>query len=322
MTRKTRWGADYEKVFTPLSYTNIPDNIDIDTFELVIRRSRLDDINRRIGLGDYENADPDLRSPSPEPIYDKKTGQRLNTREVRTKEKYLKEKNSLIEELILLDKSYIPPIDYKPPKKSLKIYINEQDNQKHKLVELILGNRGQIQKELEKKSGCRISIRGVGSNWENKSYDKTYHDENDPLHVLIQADTEEQIRKAIMLIEPILDPFSQEHKLLKEKHRQAIAIQYGFNTETACEYCGERGHKNWGCPLKIASYDQANVKCDICGDKSHPTRDCPERVKPYENEPDTELGRTLKDINDHLVATQVPVLEPELKKGISEIVFC
>ena len=163
--RKTRWGADYEKTFTPLTVSNIPENVDIEVFEIAIRKNRLEDINRRIQCADWEDVDPDIRSPSPEPIYDSKNGVRLNTREVRNKEKYIKEKNNLIEELILLDKNYRPPHDYRPPKKTHKIYINEFDNEKHKLVALLLGPHGVTQKELEKKSGCRISIRGKGSNW-------------------------------------------------------------------------------------------------------------------------------------------------------------
>jgi splicing factor 1 len=84
---------------------------------------------------------------------------------VRTKENYVKEKNSIIEELILLDESFIPPSDYKPPKKTKKLLIPESDSAN--FVGLILGPNGQSQRELEKKSGCKISIRGIGSNWVN-----------------------------------------------------------------------------------------------------------------------------------------------------------
>ena len=37
-----------------------------------------------------------------------------------TKENYIKEKNSLIEELIIMDSTYVPPFDYRPPKKIKK----------------------------------------------------------------------------------------------------------------------------------------------------------------------------------------------------------
>ena len=52
-------------------------------------------------MGDYEQQhDADLRSPSPEPIYDTKSGLRTNTREQRLKDKYVKERNTLIGEVV------------------------------------------------------------------------------------------------------------------------------------------------------------------------------------------------------------------------------
>jgi splicing factor 1 len=76
----------------------------------------------------FESNDPDLRSPSPEPVYDAKTGLRQNTREQRLKEKYIKERLRLIEEVMLMDPNFIPPPDYRPPKKTRKIYIPEPNN--------------------------------------------------------------------------------------------------------------------------------------------------------------------------------------------------
>ena len=46
------------------------------------------------------------------------------------------------------------------------------------------------------------------------------------------------------------------------------------NNEWSCEICGEKGHKNWACPLNINQY-KAEVVCQYCGDKGHPSMDCP-----------------------------------------------
>jgi hypothetical protein len=48
---------------------------------LFIGRHRIDDLQRRIAMQDWESADADIRSPSPEPVYDPKTGLRMNTKE-------------------------------------------------------------------------------------------------------------------------------------------------------------------------------------------------------------------------------------------------
>ena len=52
------------------------------------------------------------RSPSPEPVYDA-NGLRLNTREIRAKDKLMQKRSSLIEELIKADPGYRPPADYR-----------------------------------------------------------------------------------------------------------------------------------------------------------------------------------------------------------------
>lgn len=82
--------------------------------EIAIRKHRVDDLQKRLSVGDYEGNDPDVRSPSPEPIYDQKTGLRTNTRDVRLRERAIRERLRLIEELRILDPTYVPPPDYRP----------------------------------------------------------------------------------------------------------------------------------------------------------------------------------------------------------------
>lgn len=38
LSRRSRWGADYEKTFTPIACTNIPDGLDVDEFEILISK--------------------------------------------------------------------------------------------------------------------------------------------------------------------------------------------------------------------------------------------------------------------------------------------
>jgi len=311
-SRKSRWRPASEKTFTPLPYTQIPEELDIDSFEILLRKYRLDDVNRRIQANDWENMDPDLRSPSPEPIYDSK-GHRLNVRDVRTKEKYIKEKNSLIENLITLDETYKPPHDYRPPRKIKKIFISEIENEKHKLVGLILGVGGATQRELEKKSGCKISVRGKGSSWKGTlNADFSVYDESEPLHVYVQAETDDQIMKACSIIDPILDPYSQEHAYYKQMQKQAIAVMYGYQTDTSCENCGEK-HRTWACPLHIGNFEKIDVRCAICHDKSHPTIDCPEREKVDDTVIETELMKFMRDLDDFKKTVDIPVLEAEIQ---------
>lgn len=97
--------------------------------EILIRKHRIDDLTKRMILQDYEQQnDEDLRSPSPEPIYDSKSGLRSNTREIRFKDKYYKERHLLITEVIQMDPKFVPPKDYKPPRKHVKIFIPKEED--------------------------------------------------------------------------------------------------------------------------------------------------------------------------------------------------
>lgn len=67
---------------------------------------RLDELTAK--LNDYTPDDPDLKSPSPEPIYDK-DGRRLNIREVRKRDQLHRERVGLIEDCMKMRKTFVPP---------------------------------------------------------------------------------------------------------------------------------------------------------------------------------------------------------------------
>ena len=96
-------------------------------------------------MQDWESNDADIRSPSPEPIYDAKTGLRMNTKEQRFKDKYVRERNALIAETLLLDPTYQAPPDYKPPKKFRRIAIPDPDNPSINYIGQIIGPQGSTQ---------------------------------------------------------------------------------------------------------------------------------------------------------------------------------
>ena len=73
---------------------------------------KLNDVNRKILNNELDIPPENQRSPSPEPVYDR-NGIRLNTREVRAKDKLMQQRSNLIEELIKADLTYRPPADYR-----------------------------------------------------------------------------------------------------------------------------------------------------------------------------------------------------------------
>jgi len=69
----------------------IPRKLELDELEYVLRLYRLDELNKKLSINDFVTWDPDIRSPSPEPVYDPKSGMRTNTREQRGRDRLLRE---------------------------------------------------------------------------------------------------------------------------------------------------------------------------------------------------------------------------------------
>ncbi len=85
-------------------------------------REELEEVNRKLATGEITIPPEGQRSPSPDPIYDA-NGTRLNTREIRAREKLVEQRHKLVEELIREDPTFRPPSDYKPRKFTHKVYI-------------------------------------------------------------------------------------------------------------------------------------------------------------------------------------------------------
>jgi splicing factor 1 len=137
------------------------------------------------------------RSPSPPPIYDS-NGIRQNTREVRMKEKINRQRNGIIEELLKRDPTYQPPTDYKPEKKSRKLYIPYKEYPDYNFIGLIIGPRGNTHKRMQQETNTVIAIRGKGSVKEGARGD---YGEDDDLHVLVQGDTQDDVDRAAVMVE-------------------------------------------------------------------------------------------------------------------------
>ena len=162
--------------------------------EVKLLQERLNEINRKL-LNNILDIPPEHeRSPSPEPIYDK-NGIRQNTRDVRIRERLVKTRNHIIEELIMKDPMYKPPSDYKPQKKFRKIPIPQSNFPGYNFIGLIIGPRGNTQKRMQKETNTKIAIRGKGSVKEGATKDPKYdYGEEEELHVLITGDRQEDVR--------------------------------------------------------------------------------------------------------------------------------
>ncbi|PON47535.1 BBP/SF1 family [Trema orientale] len=274
--RKSRW-ADEE----PKPVIQLPDfmgGIEFDP-EIQALNSRLLEISRMLSSGlPLDDRPEGARSPSPEPIYDN-MGIRINTREYRARERLNKERQEIIAQIIKRNPAFKPPADYRPPKLQKKLYIPMKEYPGYNFIGLIIGPRGNTQKRMEKETGAKIVIRGKGSVKEGRLQQKRDlkpdPSENEDLHVLVEADTQEALDAAAGMVEKLLQPVDEvlnEHK--RQQLRELAALNGTIRDEEYCRLCGEPGHRQYACPSRTSTF-KSDVLCKICGDGGHPTIDCP-----------------------------------------------
>ena len=155
---------------------------------------------------------------------------------------------------------------------------------------------------METESQAKIAIRGKGSVKEGKGKSDAAHASNqdEDLHCLIMADTEEKVNKAKKLIHNVIETVCIYH--MESAYRstnvcQAASIPEGQNElkrnqlrelaalngtlrddeNQACQNCGEIGHRKYDCPQQRNF--TANIICRVCGNAGHMARDCPDRAR-------------------------------------------
>jgi splicing factor 1 len=169
-------------------------------------------------------------------------------------------------------------------------------------VGLLIGPRGNTLKKMETESQAKIAIRGKGSVKEGKGRSDAAHTSNqeEDLHCLIMADTEEKVNKAKKLIHNIIETVRQfpsplqnidanatqaasipegQNELKRNQLRELAALNGTLRDDEnqACQNCGQIGHRKYDCTEKPNF--TANIICRVCGNAGHMARDCPDRKR-------------------------------------------
>lgn len=315
VTKKSRWGAasgtknNSSSSLIQKSTQGTLATIQQKSFWL---RLKIDQINKRIDVVaiDAKKRSKALsRSASPEPTYDS-NGRRINTREWRMRHKMENERQDLMEELVLLNPS-LKPKNMKFRHLQRTVYVPITDYPGYNFLGLLIGPRGSTQRRLEKETKCKITIKGKGSVPEGSRKQPECPDM--PLHVVIQAEEQEDLDKACNIVEKLMTP--GEDNLFLESHRQKqmqeLALINGtINKEDFCLNCGEKGHGTWECPNQsLATYSAGiKIECKICHEKSHITADCPMKNKNINNPVDKAQHKLDKDYQEFMTTVSVGAL--------------
>jgi len=138
---------------------------------------------------------------------------------------------------------------------------------------------------MENDSGAKIAIRGKGSVKEGKGRSDAAHSSNqeEDLHCLVMADTEDKINKAKQLIHNVIETAASipegQNELKRKQLRELAALNGTLRDDEnqACQNCGKIGHRKYDCPER--QNFTASVICRVCGNAGHFARDCPDRQR-------------------------------------------
>ncbi|KAL9108738.1 MAG: hypothetical protein Q9227_006534 [Pyrenula ochraceoflavens] len=288
--KRNRWGDAQENKAAGLMGlpTMIMANMTNEQLEAYTLHLRIEEISQKLRINDVVPADGD-RSPSPPPQYDN-FGRRVNTREYRYRKRLEDERHKLIEKAMKIIPNYHPPSDYRRPTKTQeKVYVPVNDYPEINFttfqVGLLIGPRGNTLKKMETESQAKIAIRGKGSVKEGKGRSDAAHTSNqeEDLHCLIMADTEEKVNKAKKLIHNVIETAASipegQNELKRNQLRELAALNGTLRDDEnqACQNCGQIGHRKYDCPEQ--KNFTANIICRSCGNAGHVARDCPERQR-------------------------------------------
>ncbi|KAJ5105910.1 hypothetical protein NUU61_003257 [Penicillium alfredii] len=284
--KRNRWGDQQENKAAGLMGlpTMIMANFTSEQLEAYTLHLRIEEISQKLRINDVVPADGD-RSPSPPPQYDN-FGRRVNTREYRYRKRLEDERHKLVEKAMKTIPNYHPPSDYRRPTKTQeKVYVPVNDYPEINFIGLLIGPRGNTLKKMETESGAKIAIRGKGSVKEGKGRSDAAHASNqeEDLHCLIMADTEDKVNKAKKLIHNVIETAASipegQNELKRNQLRELAALNGTLRDDEnqACQNCGQIGHRKYDCPEQRNF--TANIICRVCGNAGHMARDCPERQR-------------------------------------------
>ncbi|KAJ2984586.1 hypothetical protein NUW58_g5981 [Xylaria curta] len=316
--KRNRWGDASENKAAGLMGlpTAIVAHMTSEQLEAYTLHLRIEEISQKLRIDDVVPADGD-RSPSPPPQYDNH-GRRVNTREYRYRKRLEDERHKLIEKAMKTIPNYHPPQDYRRPTKTQeKVYVPVNDYPEINFIGLLIGPRGNTLKKMETESGAKIAIRGKGSVKEGKGRSDAAHASNqeEDLHCLIMADTEEKVNKAKKLIHNVIETAASipegQNELKRNQLRELAALNGTLRDDEnqACQNCGQIGHRKYDCPEK--QNFTANIICRVCGNAGHMARDCPDRQKgaSWRNDGPRTAGRIGgADGVDHEYEVSLPLL--------------
>ncbi|KAK9143422.1 hypothetical protein Syun_012822 [Stephania yunnanensis] len=278
--QKTRWDDDSSqlKMLGPLQLPSFSKKLDVPDLDLEIQKLKvkLREINRkilRVGVHceRYEGKYGTLPSLADD------FGVKNKSRSVKYYEKLVKDRQCVISKLIKKNPTFMPPPEYKSSRFCKKLYIPVKEYPNYNFIGLIIGPRGNNQKRMEQQTEAKIVLRGKGSAKEKKGLQKPEPSDDDDLHVLVEAENQKSLDKAVKMVEELLIPVSEEKNELRRKQLRELAkINGSLKDRNLCRTCSEDVHKHHACLSLSSTFLDSNDSYGLYdGGSNRTTANCP-----------------------------------------------
>jgi len=160
-------------------------------------------------------------------------------------------------------------------RKSIKLPLPEKEEDQmfeRNWVGILIGRDGINKKRLEAQTGATIYIRGKGTQLRGQKNDD---EELEPMHVILEADTDDQLDAARVQVLAIINPPDQSNALVIHDAEQLEKLAVAKTTgKEECAFCGKPGHHHSKCPKRKTKFTMSGVVCSACGSSGHTIRDC------------------------------------------------
>ena len=171
-------------------------------------------------------------------------------------------------------------------KKYRKFFLPKIEDPETNVLGLLIGPRGTTLRKIQDLTGTYIQIRGKGSQKTRRQLNGPQQGDEEELHALIQADTEEAVNRAVKVIDRLLfnPKIQQQFRLQQLKN---LARINGTEREDSALFSGSASGDGMG-----GAFDGmgggTSASCRFCGSHLHRSENCPKRK---DNEEEVDFVR-------------------------------
>ncbi|KAH8668684.1 hypothetical protein BX600DRAFT_480759 [Xylariales sp. PMI_506] len=270
--RKSRWSSEATSTTLSRVTTEIVSAMTAEQLEAYVMHIRIQEITQKLDLNNIIPADSHRRSPSPEPLYNS-AGQRINTRYRRCRNCLEEERQRLVHDAQRLIPNYHPPHGF---------YIPSRDFPEVNFIGQLLGPRGRSLTDMNKQSGAKIVIRGRGPVKESRGRGgalkfscPAHNQEDEPLHCLVTADTQEKVDKAKKLVQTVIDTAVGTPDDANDRKREQLRDLAIANVT----FRDDEGVTGTDLKIPLGNPPSIEIVCASCNNGDHIACDCQGRRK-------------------------------------------